>query len=85
MMFLQSRKKSAILKKTQHFNFDTDAARADPCDQRTKAFTTVTLELFPTEPVTCGLICAVFFTKQLKNKNFWGKPFVPFCFLLFLL
>lgn len=27
---------------------------------RTKAFTRVTLELFPTEPVTCELIRAVF-------------------------
>lgn len=34
-MFLPSRKKSAILKKNKkkQFNFDTDAARADPCDQ----------------------------------------------------
>lgn len=46
---------------------------------RTKAFTTVTLELFPTEPVTCGLICAVFY-KATKKQKLLGETFCPFCF-----
>lgn len=34
-MFLQSRKKKCYIEKKnkKQFNFDTDAARADPCDQ----------------------------------------------------
>lgn len=62
-MFLQSRKKSAILKKNKKNNLISTPMQPEQIPVirvRTKAFTTVTLELFPTEPVTCELIRAVF-------------------------